>query len=146
MSANLKLVSWPFLFTHSRNSDKAVAVMVEGPVDPQSRTDFVHALALTQADIRSTATTVTTTPVAIPSTASTILVNDDTAGGPVTVSLPLASTGNGFWLNIKKLGSTGNVVINATGGATIDGAATQTLVLQYENLTVLSDGTNWHVL
>jgi len=50
-------------------------------------------------------------------------------------------------INIKKIDSgAGGVVINGSGSETIDGALTQTLSTQYENLTIQSDGSNWHIL
>lgn len=90
-------------------------------------------------------TTVTTTSHAA-GTAHVILVDDDTAGSTVTVTLPAASASEGFEYRIKKLGTTANVVVDPDGAETIDGAATATLAVQYEAARIVSDGSNWWVI
>ena len=75
-----------------------------------------------------------------------LLVDDDTIGGPATINLPIAAKHNEEIKQIKKLGSTGNVVIVANGDETIDGASSNTLTTQYDNLTIVSDGSNWFIL
>ena len=75
-----------------------------------------------------------------------ILVDDDTAGGDVTVTLPPATAANTQPRHIKKLGTTGDVVIDANSTETIDGGLTATLTQQYEALMIISDGTNWHII
>ena len=74
-----------------------------------------------------------------------MLVDDDTAGSTVTITLPAASrTGRVYY--IKKLGTTANVIIDGNSSETIDGATTSTLTTQYESITVISDGSNWHII
>ena len=47
---------------------------------------------------------------------------------------------------IKKVDSgVGQVVIDPNGAQTIDGAATYTLVNQYDAITIQSDGSNWNI-
>lgn len=76
-----------------------------------------------------------------------ILGDDDTATGIVTITLPaVASAGNGHVLHVKKIGSTANVVVDGNASETIDGATTATLTTQYEALTLLCDGTSWHII
>jgi hypothetical protein len=55
-----------------------------------------------------------------------ILVDDDTAGAAVTVTLPTAATADTIY-HIKKLGSTANVTVDGNGAETIDGATTAVL-------------------
>lgn len=74
-----------------------------------------------------------------------ILVDDDTAGAAVTVTLPAASGNSGLQYVIKKIGSTANVVIDGNGSETIDGATTATLTTQYEVMTVICNGTAWFI-
>jgi hypothetical protein len=74
-----------------------------------------------------------------------ILVDDDTAGAAVTVTLPTAATADTIY-HIKKLGSTANVTVDGNGAETIDGATTAVLTIQYESITVISDGSAWWVL
>lgn len=73
-----------------------------------------------------------------------ILADDDTAAAVITVTLQAASS-RSTPLHIKKIGSTANIVINADGSDTIDGAASKTLTSQYEAITLVSNGTNWHI-
>ena len=79
-----------------------------------------------------------------------ILVDDATAGGVVTITLPAVSGVAGRIYRIKKLGATANVVIDANGAELIDGATTATLTAQYEALEVYTSGTavtgdHWHI-
>ena len=73
----------------------------------------------------------------------TLLVDDDTAGGAVTITLPAAGAAVDRKLEIKKLGTTGSVTIDADGSETIDGALTVVLTAQYESTTIRSDGSAW---
>lgn len=74
-----------------------------------------------------------------------ILVDDDTAGSAVTITLPTAATADTIY-HIKKLGSTANVIVDGNGAETIDGGTTATLTTQYESITIISDGSAWWVL
>lgn len=65
----------------------------------------------------------------------------------ITINLPAASTASGLQYQIKKTDSSTNAVtIDADGSETIDGAATQVINAQYQSLTVVSDGSNWHII
>lgn len=73
-------------------------------------------------------------------------INADCTSNAITISLPAASTMAGRWLNVKKIDSTGNVVtIDPNGSETIDGATTISLTMQYESVTLYSDGTEWWI-
>lgn len=90
--------------------------------------------------------TVTTASYAATSAAiDYILVDDDTAGETVTVSLPPADERTSP-ITIKKLGTTADVVIDGDGAETIDGDATVTIAIQYVSLKVMSDGSNWSIV
>ncbi len=75
-----------------------------------------------------------------------ILVDDDTAGGDVTIDLQAVADTFKYPRVIKKLGTTGNVIIDGDGTETIDGALTATLTVQYEALMLIPDGSNWHII
>lgn len=48
---------------------------------------------------------------------------------------------------IKKTDSSVNTVtVDPNGSETIDGAATYVLTLQYQTVTIISDGSNWHII
>lgn len=75
-----------------------------------------------------------------------LLVDDDTAGGTVTVNLLAASSFANRKLTIKKLGSTGSVVIDPSGAELIDGNASVTLIGQNDTVTIYCNGSAWYIL
>jgi hypothetical protein len=92
-------------------------------------------------------TMVDTTSYTVLSTDRFVLVDDDTAAGDVTVTLPSAATlGDGWGVDLKKLGSTGDLIIDPDGTETIDGDLTRTVRQKYEATHIISDGTNWNVV
>jgi hypothetical protein len=71
----------------------------------------------------------------------------DASGGAFTVTLPAASGVTGLVLHVKKTDSSGSAVtIDGNSTETIDGDQTIDLLLQYESVTLVSDGTSWHIL
>lgn len=64
---------------------------------------------------------------------------------PYTVTLPTAAAAEGLTFNIKTTVA-GTVTVDASGSETIDGAANFQLTVQYQSVTLYSDGTTWHVL
>ena len=64
-------------------------------------------------------------------------------GGDITLTLPSATVG--LLIEIKKLGSGGDVIVNTPGAETIEGAANITITAVNSNVRVLCDGTNWEV-
>ena len=69
-----------------------------------------------------------------------------TAGGNVLVNLPAPPISAGRLLYIKKTdSSTNTVTIDQNGSETIDGGASYVLYNQFESVTLICDGTNWHV-
>ncbi len=67
----------------------------------------------------------------------------DCTSGTFTVTLPTAVGYAGQIFVIKNSGS-GTITVGTTGGQTIDGSSTKTL-LQYGSITVQSDGANWDI-
>lgn len=71
----------------------------------------------------------------------------DATGASRTITLPTAVGISGKEYIIKKIDSSINTVtIGTTSSQTIDGAATQILLVQYAVLRVISDGANWGVI
>jgi hypothetical protein len=70
----------------------------------------------------------------------------DASGGAFPVNLlPAADAGNGFRVTIKKIDSSTNAVtIDGDSSETLDGATTKLLEEQYQSVTYVSDGTEWH--
>lgn len=68
------------------------------------------------------------------------------SAGPVTITLPTASN-FGKILNIKKMDSSLNaVIIDGYSAETIDGKATQSIIMQYQSITIQSTGTEWVII
>lgn len=67
------------------------------------------------------------------------------AGGAITVNLPAAT--NRYVYHVKRINSgANNVVIDAAGSDTIEGAGTVTLTAQYQSRTIYSDGSGvWYI-
>lgn len=75
-----------------------------------------------------------------------VLLGDATSGA-ITITLPTAVGNTGEVFHIKKIDSSVNAVtIATTSSETIDGVTTQTLGVQYKNLTVVSNGVSWDIL
>lgn len=82
-------------------------------------------------------------------TANTIneFIAADATSGNITITLPDAATFKGYYLNIKKVDSSGNIVtIDGNGSETIDGTATKVISTQYDSVTILSNGTGWYII
>lgn len=90
-------------------------------------------------------TSVSSTPYSAAISDGFILVN--AASSAITINLPAAAAGNsGKALMIKKTDSTSNAVtLDGSSTQTIDGALTYVMSLQYEVVTIVSDGSNWHI-
>lgn len=80
-----------------------------------------------------------------------IIVADSGGGGTFTITLPTAAsaydaaTGTGKVLTFINV-HTDDVTIEGDGAETINGAANVLLDVQYERLTVVSNGTAWIAL
>ncbi len=108
-------------------------------------------VSITDLDVSGTTTTTgLATGVQTITAASDTLVNTDhtnlcdCTSNAITVNLPAASAGQTFV--IKKIDSSSNTVtIAANGSETIDGSASITLIAEDEAVTLVSDGSNWHI-
>ena len=65
--------------------------------------------------------------------------------GTFTVTLPTAVGIEGQYFVIKNSGA-GVITIEGDGAETIDGATNKTLSVQYESMTVVSNGANWIIV
>jgi hypothetical protein len=80
-------------------------------------------------------------------TASDHVILCDASGGAFTITLPAASGVTGLILHVKKTDSSGSAVtIDGNSAETIDGDLTIDLSLQYESVTIVCDGSNWHII
>jgi hypothetical protein len=137
--SDISLVPVGKMFSEPEATDKYCMAVTEGTGDASDLTELIGALT------RPT-TSVTATSYTVLAADACLLVDDDTAGGAVTIALLAASTaGDGYSIEIKKLGTTANVILDGSGSETIDGATTATLTSQYEAVKLRCDGTSYHI-
>lgn len=90
----------------------------------------------------------TTLPFSSKTSAYTIDNTDcviDCTTGTFTVTLPTSVGLEGQYFIIKNSGN-GIITIDGAGSETIDGQLNKLLAVQYESITVISDGTNWKII
>ncbi|PIT99534.1 MAG: hypothetical protein COT74_11080 [Bdellovibrionales bacterium CG10_big_fil_rev_8_21_14_0_10_45_34] len=83
--------------------------------------------------------------------ASDDVVIGDANGGTFTLTLPAASSNSGKVYQLKRVDTTAwvatnHVAIGTSGSDEIDGESSTSLNTQFESLTVVSDGSTWHIL
>ena len=89
--------------------------------------------------------TVNATSITITTSDHTVLA--DASGNVITANLPTAASASGYQFTIKKIDSSANTVtIDGNGSETIDGATTAVITMQWESVTVQSNGTAWYIL
>lgn len=112
---------------------------------PLRTNQAIAALETSHINIKPTALATKTTDYTITATDYTILVDATTTD--TTITLPAVSTVQTNEFHVKKVdSSTNTVIIDGNASETIDGELTFILTSQYENLTIQSDGSNWHIL
>lgn len=126
----------------SGNAGAGVAPSTSGNVLTSDGTDWVSSptAALT---VISKATA--DSPYTALTSDGVILVN--ATAGVFTLNLPAASGNSGKVFRIKKTDSSFNAItVDGNSSETIDGSTTTTLNTQYEQLEIVCDGSNWHIL
>lgn len=80
-------------------------------------------------------------------TTSDRVIFADTSVQQVFLDLPSAVGQAGLYFNIKRLSAGDNdVFVRAKAGETLDGESAVPLLLQWESMTVVSNGMNWHIM
>lgn len=80
-------------------------------------------------------------------TSANVIALVDASSGAATITLPDPTTVGSGLIYIKKTDSSTNAVtIDNNGAETIDGETSIDIRVQYEALTVVSDGTDWHII
>lgn len=75
------------------------------------------------------------------------LTTCDATAAAFTQLVPDATRSLGTTITYKKIDASANAVtIGTSGGQTIDGATTYVLATQNKYVTVVSDGTRWHII
>lgn len=80
-------------------------------------------------------------------TAADEVILCNVTGGGITITLPAASSNTNKCFTIKKTdSSTNTVTVDGNASETIDGATTYSITIQYESITIVCDGSNWHII
>ena len=70
----------------------------------------------------------------------------DASGGSRVITLYAASGNSGRQVKVKKIDSSANTVtVDANSSEQIDGSTTQVIEAQYTSLSLVCDGSNWHI-
>lgn len=98
-----------------------------------------------------TATAVTSETITGPTTVAAgdldRLYNVDASSGDVTVTANSATLGSGFRFSVKLASATNNAIIQPGGGQTVDGQATYTISVQYNSVSLVSNGAGgWDII
>jgi len=104
-------------------------------------TDVTGTLPFNSVGYESVVTKTTTATLVL--TESTILA--DATGGSFTITLPTAVGNTGKVYKLKKTNASNAVTIDGNGAQTIDGYADIDMVALNDEITIISDGTNWQV-
>lgn len=103
-----------------------------------------YTLTVTTAPTR---TTVTKTASFTASTSEAAIYRIDASSGNVTVTLPAASgVADRGWVFKRIDASLNTVVIDPNGAEAIDGQPTWSLIMQYDDIDINSNGTDWDVV
>ena len=90
---------------------------------------------------------VTSTSASYTATTSDNFIACNANGGAITITLYTAVGNSGRQLLVKKTDSSANAVtVDGNSSETIDGATTYAITIQYESITIISDGSNWHII
>jgi hypothetical protein len=90
---------------------------------------------------------ITTTPYNVGGDLGYIVLLVNCTGGSRTINLPTAAN-NTDCIVVKRVDASINntLSVTAAGSETIDGSSTASIRAQYTSLTLVSDGTNWHII
>jgi hypothetical protein len=80
----------------------------------------------------------------IASTDRFILADD--SSNVIALGLPAAALNAGLLVTIKALTGTNDITVDGNASETIDGATTFVMTADNEVLTLLCDGTSWHIM
>jgi hypothetical protein len=82
----------------------------------------------------------------ISETESNIFVACNATSGAMTITLRAASGLTGYVVAVKKTDASANAVtIDGNSSETIDGATTKVISKRYDSLSLVCDGSNWHI-
>lgn len=80
-------------------------------------------------------------------TGTDVVIFADASISSVTITLPTASSFNGYNFYVKRIdGSANNCLVARSGSDTIDGATSFSLDTQYFAVRVVSNGSNWYII
>lgn len=122
-------------------------VPIDWPNEREHRRILARALQLLREHQRLHPIEVTSHTAAFTMGDADLLALVNATSAPITVTLPPAGGCEGRVAVVKKTDSTSNAaIVSPITGETIDGQTSYNIAQQYGALSVVSDGTNWHIL
>jgi hypothetical protein len=129
------------------NGAYKVVLALSTSADPPGGSDAVWTVdnVTSLSQVTSTSTRTSNYTVLVSDYSKTLLI--DATSGNITISLPsLATAGDGFNFNIKKIDSSSNTVtIDPNGAELVDGASTYTLTKKNESLALVAESSSWRL-
>jgi hypothetical protein len=77
--------------------------------------------------------------------AESVIIADDTSGA-ITINLPAVASSTHKILTVKKTSASNSVTLDGNSSEEIDGATTKVLSSQYDHVTIICDGSAWHII
>ncbi len=122
-------------------------VPIDWPSEREHRRILARALQLLREHQRLHPIEVTSQTGAFTMGDADLLALVDATSAPVTVTLPPAGGCEGRVAVVKKTDASSNAaVVSPISGETIDGQTAYNIGQQYGSLSVISDGTSWHIV
>jgi len=140
--SNFKVIPMRNFANEPSPTDKLILIQ-DGATTPEDLQDISSALS----GARKSVLLVSDLTATLTLTDEIVLVDDSAPEEPdtVTITLPSAEDAQGKVYTIKKIGGDEDVEIEGDDSETIDGATTFTLALQYDTVTLVSNGTEWFI-
>ena len=138
-SGTIKSIDWDNRYLYADNGTDIVLDYSTAGTAQFNDSDIVTTGTLTVSSITMAYRTISSTDT-LTTADHTINCTENT----FTVNLPTAASITGRTYSIKNSG-TGTITVDAYGTETIDGDTTKELI-EYDNMVILSDGTNWIII
>lgn len=139
------------LLDGSRHTDTTASAVTRGDLAYGNATPAWDDLALGTSSkyLRSNGTDLSWSWPALDSYAATQTLTDSNdyviVTATATINLPACGTRAGKWFHIKNTGAAATITLDANASETIDGDTSYVFSQQYASISIVCDGTGWHI-